>query len=66
VTSPDHDHDQVPRLLRFREAHPDVIVAFGGPFWQAIIPEPHGETAVTRYDLKALLDKLSELLREHP
>jgi hypothetical protein len=37
MTSP--DHDQVPRLLRFREAHPDVTIAFGGPFWQAIIPE---------------------------
>ena len=64
MTSP--DHDQVPRLLSFRETHPDVTIAFGGPFWQAIIPEPHGETVITRYELKALLDKLDELLSEHP
>jgi hypothetical protein len=64
VTGP--DHDQVPRLLEFRKAHPDVIVAFGGPFWQAIVPEPRGETVITRYELKALLDKLDELLEEHP
>lgn len=55
-------HDQVPRLMEFRDQHPGVIVAFGGPFWQAIIPEPDGETVITRYSLKALLDKLGELL----
>lgn len=49
------DHDQVPRLLEFREQHPNVIIAFG-------YPEPHGETVITRYELKALLDKLGELL----
>jgi hypothetical protein len=56
------ESDQVPRLLEFRRQHPDVRVEFGGPFWQAIIPEPRGETVITRYELKALLDKLDELL----
>ena len=53
---------QAARLQRFRADHPDVIVGqyeFGT--WQAIIPEPGGETCLTRYSLKALLDKLDEL-----
>ena len=54
--------DQVVRLARFRNEHPDVIIApaeFGT--WQARIPEPHGETVTSRYTLKDLLDKLDEL-----
>jgi len=55
--------DQVIRLARFRAAHPDVIVGDGGfGTMQARIPEPSGETVITRYTLKELLDKLDELL----
>jgi hypothetical protein len=31
-------------------------------WWQALIPEPNGEIVTTRYTLRALLDKLDELL----
>ncbi len=54
--------DQVPRLLRFRAEHPDVTVTFDAPCWRAVIPAPNGETVVCRYDLRALLDKLAEVL----
>ena len=54
--------DQVPRLLAFRAAHPDVIVG-AGEFgtWKARIPKPDGETVVNRYRLHELLDKLDQL-----
>lgn len=55
--------DQVLRLGRFREEHPGVIIGDGGfGTWQARIPEPHGETVITRYTLRALLDKLGEVI----
>jgi len=58
--------DQVPRLSRFREEHPDVIIGDGGfGTWQARVPEPAGETVITRYTLRELLDKLSELTAGH-
>jgi hypothetical protein len=54
--------DQVLRLSRFRKEHPDVIIGDGGfGTWQARIPEPHGETVITRYTFRELLDKLDEL-----
>jgi hypothetical protein len=53
--------DQVPRLARFREAHPGVVVGAGRGWWQAVIPEADGERVVTRYTLHELLDKLDEL-----
>jgi hypothetical protein len=47
---------------RFREEHPDVIIGDGGfGTWQASIPELDGETIITRYILRELLDKLDEL-----
>ena len=54
--------DQVPRLIAFRAAHPDVIVE-AGEFgtWQARIPEENGETIITRYRLGELLDRLCEV-----
>lgn len=54
--------DQVVRLQRYRAAHPGVSVA-AGQFgtWQALIPEPNGETVITRHRLCDLLDKLDEL-----
>jgi hypothetical protein len=55
--------DQVVRLSRFRAAHPEVIIGDGGfGTMQARIPEPTGETVITRYTLRELLDKLDELL----
>jgi hypothetical protein len=58
--------DQVLRLGRFREEHPDVIIGDGGfGTWQARIPEPDGETVITRYTLRELLDKLDELTTGH-
>jgi hypothetical protein len=54
--------DQIVRLASFRAAHPDVIVGDGGfGTFQARIPEPDGETVITRYSLRELLDKLGEL-----
>ena len=53
---------QVVRLQVFRAAHPDVIIGTGEfGTWQARIPEPNGETVITRYTLKPFLDKLDEL-----
>ncbi len=55
--------DQVLRLHHFRQAHPEVIVGDGGfRTFQARIPEENGETVITRYSLRELLDKLGELL----
>jgi hypothetical protein len=54
--------DQVPRLQEFRAAHPDVIIGTDGfGNWQSRIPEPNGETVITRYTLKPLLDELDEM-----
>jgi len=58
--------DQVLRLGRFREEHPDVIIGDGGfVTWQARIPELDGKTIITRYILRELLDKLDELTTGH-
>ena len=60
---PGGELDQVARLARFREQHPDVIVGDGGfGTMQARIPEPAGETVITRYTVRELLDKLDDLL----
>jgi hypothetical protein len=64
-TVPD-EPDQVPRLNRFREEHPGVAIGAGSGWWQALVPEANGETVVTRYTLRALLDKLDELLSGKP
>jgi hypothetical protein len=54
------------RLQAFRTAHPDVVIGDGGfGTIQARIPEPDGETVITRYRLAELLDKLDELTDEH-
>jgi hypothetical protein len=54
--------DQLFRLSRFRAAHPEVIIGDGGfRTAQARIPEPDGETVITRYTLRELLDRLDEL-----
>jgi hypothetical protein len=46
--------------------HPAVIIGVGNGWWQAVIPEPDGEIVTTRYTLRALLDKLDELLDANP
>ena len=57
--------DQVLRLLGFRQAHPEVIIGDGGfGTMQARIPQENGETVITRYSLRELLDKLGELTAE--
>jgi hypothetical protein len=61
LTSMQDELDQKPRLIRFRDEHPGVLISEGFGFWQAVIPEPSGETVITRYELRDLLDKLDEL-----
>ena len=56
--------DQVPRRQKYEAEHPDVRITYHGPHWQAVIPEQAGETVLTRYSLKALLDKLESLERQ--
>jgi len=53
--------DQVPRREAYEAAHPGVKITYFGPHWQAVVPEPAGETVITRYGLKQLLDKLESL-----
>ena len=60
------EYDQVLRLDRFRQDHPAIVVWAGNGWWQAVIPAQDGETVTTRYTLRALLDKLDELLRANP
>ena len=56
--------DQLPRLGQFRQRHPRVVIGAGEGWWQARIPKPNGEIVTTRYTLRALLDKLDELLTD--
>jgi hypothetical protein len=59
--------DQVPRLIAFRQANPGVIIGDGGfGTMQARIPEENGETVVTRYSLRELLDKLESIMSSPP
>ena len=53
--------DQVPRREAYEKVHPDVKITYHGGWWQAVIPEQAGETVITRYELKTLLDKLESL-----
>lgn len=58
--------DQVVRLRAFKAEHPEVIIgalSLGGA-WQARIPGENGETVITRYELRDLLDKLIDVLSE--
>jgi hypothetical protein len=56
--------DQVPRRQAYEDAHPEVEIAYHGPYWKASVTEETGQTTVTRYELKDLLDKLEEADRE--
>lgn len=52
--------DDLARLRQFRVGHPDVLIGDGGfGTWQDLIPEVNGETVVTRYTLRELLDRLA-------
>jgi hypothetical protein len=53
--------DQVPRLLAFRAAHPEISVELDR-YWRAKIPATSGETTITRYELRDVLDELARLL----
>ena len=54
--------DQVPRLLAYRDAHPDVEIICCGPYWKAIILDgDDGSTEINRLSLKWLMDKLDSL-----
>jgi hypothetical protein len=55
------DLDQVLRLNQYRRDHPGVTVCAGPGYWQAQIPQRNGETVITRYQLRDLLDKLDTL-----
>lgn len=58
--------DHVPRLLAYKEAHPDTEIIYFGPHWQAIIREDDGVTVITRMSLKQLMDKLESLAAAGP
>jgi hypothetical protein len=60
------EYDQLLRLDRFRQDYPAVVVGGGNGWWQAVIPASDGEIVTTRYTLRALLDKLDELLDANP
>jgi len=60
------EYYQVLRLERFRQDHPAFVVGAGTGWWQAVIPAPDGEIVTTRFTLRALLDKLDELLGANP
>jgi hypothetical protein len=53
--------DQVPRRGAYEAAHPDVTITRHDGWWQAVIPEDAGETVITRYELKDLLDRLEAI-----
>ena len=59
-------YDQVLRLDRFRQDHPAIAVGAGTGWWQAVIPASDGEIVTTRYTIRALLDKLDELINANP
>lgn len=53
---------QLMRLAAFKAAHPDVLIGPGEfDTWQAVIPEPTGETYAARATLRELLDRLDDL-----
>jgi hypothetical protein len=60
--APRTEPGQMMRLVAFKTAHPDVLIGPGEfDTWQAVIPEPSGETYTARATLRELLDRLDEL-----
>ena len=64
-TAPD-ELDQVVRLNRFRSEHQGIVIVAGEGWWQGRVPEAKGETVITRYALRELLDKLDALVGGQP
>ena len=60
------EQDQLLRLGQFRQRYPGVVIGAGEGRRQTRIPEPNGEIVTTRYTLRALLDKLDDLLGDNP
>jgi hypothetical protein len=59
--------DELGRLRQFRAAHPDVLIGDGGfGTWQAIVRDVNGETVITRYALRELLDRLAVIFPDLP
>lgn len=59
--------DQAARLAAYRVAYPAVVIAPGQfTTWEALIPEPDGQTVIVRHTLRELLDRLGGLLGEPP
>ena len=60
--------DQVPRWQVYEAAHPNVTIRprSHAAYWEAIIEELDGETAVYRYTLRELLDRLESLAAAGP
>jgi hypothetical protein len=58
--------DQVPRLMAFRAAHPEVVIGEGEfGTWMARWATPNdGEQVTVQHTLRELLDKLYELFGE--
>ncbi len=55
------DPDQVPRLERFRAAHPEWVIKLDG-FWEARrAGDDTGRSAVSKYWLRDLLDQLEQM-----
>jgi hypothetical protein len=54
---------QILRLTAFRDAYPDVRIGLGEfGMWEAVIPEPAGETFTAQRTLRELLDRLDDLI----
>lgn len=61
------DREQLPRLAAFKDAHPEVIAGGSGfGTWQALLPQPAGEIAITRHTLRELMDVLEEIYPPDP
>ncbi|MBV9093105.1 MAG: hypothetical protein JO132_04415 [Streptosporangiaceae bacterium] len=52
----------MPRRQAYEAAHPEVEITYHGSHWQAVTRGEDGETVITRYTLKALLDKLESVM----
>lgn len=54
--------EQLQRRAAYEAAHPEVqIFRRGAAAWQAVITEENGQTILTRYTLRELLDRLESL-----
>jgi hypothetical protein len=51
------ERDQVPRLERFRTAHPEVVILLRGALPRAWV----GSRKIERHTLRGLLDELEEI-----